>query len=233
MSQNTQEYINRLINKERMFYLDLSNSAKTSECSHCHKKNWGENTPNLSGEIEDLSEFQNLKGINASNNQFTNLDALLTLPNKDKVEKINFFGNKINEVDLARIFTEFPNLKYLNLDYNPLSVKNLENLTSQQLEKLVEGMKNKKIRINANKGSVLADLLEYTQGLIKSGDGSQREQAQRLQAILQNNSVETNNKGENNSNYAPLIIGGVLVVSLAVIVGYLWGKKRKEKELED
>ena len=111
MSQNTQEYIfNRLINKKRMFYLDLSQHSITEKCSHCHKKNWGENTPNLNGEIEDLSEFQNLKGINASNNQFTNLDALLTLPNKDKVEKINFFGNKIQEVDLARIFTEFPNL---------------------------------------------------------------------------------------------------------------------------
>jgi len=149
------------------------------------------------------------------------LDALLTLPKKDKVEKINFFGNKISEVDLARIFTEFPNLKYLNLDYNPLSVKNLSNLTSEQLEKLVEGMKNKKIRISASKGTVLADLLEYTQGLIKSGDGTQRQQAQRLQSILQNSSVETNNKGESSSKYTPLIIGGVLVISLAVIVGYL------------
>ena len=111
MSQNTQEYINRLINKERMFYLDLSNANKTSECSHCNKKNWEEKTCNLEGEIEDLKEFQSLKGINASNNKFTNLDALLTLPNKDKVEKINFFGNKISEVDLSRIFTEFPNLK--------------------------------------------------------------------------------------------------------------------------
>ena len=175
MSQNTQEYINRLINKERMFYLDLSNANKTSTCSHCNKKNWGEKTSNLSEEIEDLKEFQNLKGINASNNKFTNLDALLTLPNKDKVEKINFFGNKIQEVDLARIFTEFPNLKYLNLDYNPLSVKNLSNLTSQQLEKVVEGMKNKNIRISASKGTVLADLLEYTQGLIKSGNSSQQQ----------------------------------------------------------
>jgi hypothetical protein len=39
MVQNTQEYISRLINKERMFYLDLSNANKTSTCSHCHKKN--------------------------------------------------------------------------------------------------------------------------------------------------------------------------------------------------
>ena len=39
MAQNTQEYINRLINKSRMFYLDLSNTNKTSACSHCNKKN--------------------------------------------------------------------------------------------------------------------------------------------------------------------------------------------------
>lgn len=160
------------------------------------------------------------------------MDALLTLPNKDKVEKINFFGNKIQEVDLARIFTDFPNLKYLNLDYNPLSVKNLENLTSRQLEKLVEGMKNKKIRISASKGSVLADLLEYTQYLVKNGDGSQKQQAQKLQAILQSGSVNSETE-PNKIGYTPLIISGILVVSLALAVGYLLGKKRKEKELED
>jgi len=227
MAQNTQEYINRLINKSRMFYLDLSNTNKTSACSHCNKKNWEEKTCNLSGEIEDLNEFQCLKGINTSNNQFTNLDALLTLPNKDKVEKINFFGNKIGEVDLARIFTDFPNLKYLNLDYNPLRVKNLSNLTSQQLEKLVEGMKNKKIRISASKGTVLADLLEYTQGLIKNGNGSQQQQAYQLQAILQSSPVNSE-KGTKGPSYTPWIIGGVAVVSLALIIGYLLGKRRKE-----
>lgn len=82
-------------------------------------------------------------------------------------------------------------------------------------------MKNKKIRISANKGSVLADLLEYTQYLVKNGDNSQRQQAHKLQAILQNSSVEPNNKGGNGPEYTPLIIGGVAVVSLAVIVGYL------------
>ena len=224
MSQNTQEYINRLINKERMFYLDLSNANKTSTCSHCNKKNWEEKASNLTGEVDDLSEFQNLKGINASNNKFTNLDALLTLPNKNKVEKINFFGNKIGEVDLARIFTDFPNLKYLNLDYNPLSAKNLNNLTSEQLEKLAEGMKNKQIRLSMNKGTILADLLEYTQQLIKKGDGSN---AHKLQAILQNSSVEPKNKGENGSKSTSLIIGGVLVVGSALVIGYFVGKRRK------
>jgi hypothetical protein len=224
MVQNTQEYINRLINKERMFYLDLSQHNQSENCSHCHKKSWKETAPNLNGEIEDLKEFQSLKGINASNNKFTNLDALLTLPNKEKIEKINFFGNKISEVDLAKIFTEFPNLKYLNLDYNPLSMKNLSNLTSGQLEKLVEGMKNKKIRISASKGTVLADLLEYTQGLIKKGENT--EHAHKLQAILQNGSVK--NEQQNNNSKLPWIIGGVAVVSLAVIVGYLVGKRRKK-----
>jgi len=222
MAQNTQEYINRLINKARMFYLDLSSPTMAETCSHCHKKSWKETAPNLTGEIKDLKEFQNLRGINASNNKFTSLDALLTLPNKDKIEKINFFGNKIGEIDLAKIFTEFPNLKHLNLDYNPLSAKNLENLTSEQFSKLVEGMKNKQIRINSKQGSILADLLEYSQKLIKKGENS--EQAHKLRAILQNSSVKSE-KESNKTSYTPFIIGGVLVVVLAVIAGYLLERK--------
>ena len=89
MTKNTQEYLNGLINKSKTFYLDLSTPDKTPTCSHCHKKHWEETTPNLSGEIEDSKEFQNLRGINASNNRFTQLDGLLTLPNKNKLEKIN------------------------------------------------------------------------------------------------------------------------------------------------
>ena len=38
MVQNTQEYINRLINKSRIFYLDLSQHSITENCSHFHKK---------------------------------------------------------------------------------------------------------------------------------------------------------------------------------------------------
>ena len=109
MTKNTQEYINGLLNKNKIFYLDLSTPSQVSTCSHCNKKIWKENNPNLAGEIEDLKEFQNLRGINASNNKFTSLAGLLTLPNKSKAEKINLFGNKISEVDLARIFIEFPN----------------------------------------------------------------------------------------------------------------------------
>ena len=195
MTKNAQEYINNLLNKHKTSYLDLSSPCQVSQCSHCNKKTWNENS-NLSGEIEDLSEFQNLKSINASNSKFTKLDGLFTLPNKDKVEKINLFGNKISEVDLARIFTEFPNLKKLNLDRNPLSAKNLENLTSEQLEKLAEGMKDKKIRISAGQGTMMADLLEYTQKLIKKGGGSSSS-AHKLQTILQNGSAKSEQQPNN------------------------------------
>lgn len=226
MTKNTQEYINNLLNKPKMFYLDLSSPCQVSQCSHCNKKTWKENASQLNGEIEDLKEFQNLRGINASNNKFTKLDALLTLPNKDKIEKINLFGNKISEIDLARIFTDFPNLKYLNLERNPLSAKNLENLTSEQLEKLAEGMKSKQIRISANQGTILADLLEYTQKLIKKRGGSSANSAHKLQSVLQSSSP-VKNKQQSNSSKLPWIIGGVAVVSLALVVGYLLGKKRK------
>jgi hypothetical protein len=140
------------------------------------------------------------------------------------------FGNKISEVDLAKIFTEFPNLKYLNLDRNPLSAKNLENLTSEQLEKLADGLKSKQIRISLGQGTVLADLLDYTQKLIKKG-GNSTGSAHKLQTILQNSPVKS--EQQNNNSKIPWIIGGVAVVSLALVVGYLLGKKRKDQELED
>jgi uncharacterized membrane protein len=140
------------------------------------------------------------------------------------VEKLNFFGNKVGEVDLARLFTEFPNLKYLNLDYNPLSAKNLENLSSEQLNKLADGLKSKQIRISVNQGTILSDLLEYTRKLIKNGED--KENAHKLQAILQSGSVEE--KQEPNNSQTPLLIGGgVVVVSLALVMGYLVGKRGK------
>ena len=201
MPKNTQEYINNLLNKHKNFYLDLSSPCQVSTCSHCNKKNWNKTTPNLTGEIQDLKEFKNLRGINASNNQFTTLNGLFTLPNKDKVEKINFFGNKISEVDLSRIFTEFPKLKYLNLDRNPLSVKNLDKLSSEQLEKLADGLKSKQIRISLGQGTILSDLLEYAKKLVKKGGGST---AYKLQNILQSNSPVKNNEQEpNKTNYTP------------------------------
>jgi hypothetical protein len=208
MPNNAQEDINKLTNKERIRYLDLSNRE-------------------LAGEM-NLKDFKNLKSINSSNNKFTDLNFLNSLENKDKIEKINCWGNEISEIDLAEILKNFPNLKWLNLENNPLSAKNLNKLTSEQFGKLVEGIKNKQIRINSYKGTVLMDLLEYTQQLIKNGDNSQRQQAYQLQAILQSGSVKSE---QSNNSKLPLIIGGVVVVGLAVVVGYLWGKRRKEKEV--
>jgi hypothetical protein len=56
----------------------------------------------------------------------------------------------------------------------------LNNLTNQQFNKLVQGIKNKKIRVDSFKGTILTDLLEYTQNLIKNGDNSQRQQVYQL-----------------------------------------------------
>ena len=126
---NAQSHINEIIKKDKIFYLDLCNR-------------------NLVGEM-NLKDFTNLKTLNASNNKFENLDFLNTLPNKDKLQKLNFFGNQIKELDLAHLLSTFSNLEYLNCENNPLSAKNLENLTSEQFGKLVQGIKDKKIKINS------------------------------------------------------------------------------------
>jgi hypothetical protein len=86
-------------------------------------------------------------------------------------------------------------------------------------------MKNKKIRLSASKRAILADLLEYTQKLIRGGNNT--EQAHQLQTIIQNSSVK-GKKEPNKTNHVPLIIGGVLVVVLVLVVGYLVGKRGKE-----
>src|SRR6266513_4700915 len=140
MSRNIQEYINSLVNKPRIYYLDLNNFIKKQEhnCSTCQQKvnytcnNCSNTSRQLTGEITNLSEFNNLKGINTSNHQFTNLNFLNTLPNKDKLKGINLFGNQITEVDFADLFTKFPNLEKINLQNNPLSAKQLDKLSNEQ-----------------------------------------------------------------------------------------------------
>ncbi|KLL02550.1 MAG: hypothetical protein MRERC_1c167 [Mycoplasmataceae bacterium RC_NB112A] len=49
----------------------------------------------MKGEIEDLKEFKNLRIINASNNQFTTLNGLFTLPNKNNIKSLNFLTIKL------------------------------------------------------------------------------------------------------------------------------------------
>jgi len=109
-------------------------------------------------------------------------------------------------------------LEYLNCENNPLSAKNLDNLSSEQFGKLAKGIKDKKIRINSFKGTILMDLLEYAQKLLKSGNSSQQQQAHQLQAILQNSPIK--NEQQSNNSKLPWVIGGAAVVSLALVVGY-------------
>ena len=209
MTNNVQqEHINQLTNKGKIKYLDISNR-------------------DLSGDA-DLKEFASLTSLNFYNNKFENLNWLATLPNKEQLKKINFFGNQIKELDLAWILTNFPNLEYLNCENNPLSAKNLENLTSEKFGKLVQGIKDKKIKINSFKGTILMDLLEYAQKLVAKGDNNQTQNAQYLQTLISNNSpTKSDNKQPHNNT--PLLIGGLVIFGISVLaIGYSWGKKRSK-----
>ena len=157
------------------------------------------------------------------------MDFLDTLPQKENLKKINLFGNQIKELDLAWILTNFPNLEYLNCENNPLSAKNLENLTSEKFGKLVQGIKDKKIKINSFKGTILMDLLEYAQKLVAKGDNNQTQNAQYLQTLIQHgNSPVKDNKKPGNNN--PLLVGGLVIFGIsAVVIGYWWGKRKKQE----
>ena len=201
MSNNAQENINQLTNKQRIRYLDISNR-------------------DLSGNA-DLKEFTSLTSLNSYNNKFENLDFLDTLPNKEQLKKINFFGNQIKEIDLAHLLSTFPNLEYLNCENNPLSAKNLDNLSSEQFGKLVKGIKDKKIKINSFKGTILMDLLEYAQKLVAKGDNNQTQNAQYLQTLIQhgNSPVKDNKQPSNNT---PLLVGELVIFGVATLmIGYL------------
>lgn len=85
MARQIQEYINNLVNKSRVYYLDLNNYLQKQEhnCPSCQQRiqskcdNCQTRNKQLVGEITNLSEFANLKGINVSNNQLTNLNFLI------------------------------------------------------------------------------------------------------------------------------------------------------------
>src|SRR5207248_11703421 len=67
--------------QNRITYLDISNR-------------------DLGGSL-DLKDFTNLKSFNSYSNKFENLDFLNSLPNKDKLQKLNFYGNDLKEIDVA------------------------------------------------------------------------------------------------------------------------------------
>src|SRR5436189_4024502 len=127
MTNNFQTHINQITKKAKIKYLDISNR-------------------NLVGEA-NLSEFAALVSLNSYNNKFENLDFLNSLPNKNQLKKLNFFGNQLKEIDFAWLLATFPNLESLNMENNPVKTKDLNNLTSSQFSKLVQGIKNKKFRV--------------------------------------------------------------------------------------
>lgn len=101
MTSEAQNYINRMKNKGSLTYLDLSNQELTGNM--------------------DLKDFTNLKSINAYKNNFNSLEFLLSLPNKEKLKKLNFWGNKItNPGGTLVLFDKFFNLESVNLGGNPL-----------------------------------------------------------------------------------------------------------------
>jgi hypothetical protein len=124
---NAQEHINQITNKERVFYLNISDRG-------------------LSG-VMDLGEFKNLKSLTSSNNK--------------------------SEVDFAFLFTNFPNLKTINLSNNPLAGRSLERLDRQQFSRFVQLIETGKIKISSLKGTFLVDLLKYTERLVTSSQSRQ------------------------------------------------------------
>jgi hypothetical protein len=118
------------------------------------------------------------------------------------------------------------NLEKVNLQNNPISTKNLDNLTNQQFNQLVNGIKNKKIRVDSFKGTVLMDLLNYAQQLTTSGNNQQQQNAQYLQTLIQHSPIKTNDN--QSSNNAPLLIGSLITFGVFILaIGYCPGKKRK------
>lgn len=226
MTRNTQEYINSLINKPRIYYLDLNNHNNKQEhnCSICQQKNnyFCNNCNNdrqLAGEITNLSDFADLKGVSVSNNELTNLNFLNTLPNKDKLKGVNFFGNQIKEVDFAELFTNFPNLEKINLQNNPTKAKNLNSLTNEQLVKLINGIKEQKIRIDSFKGTILTDLLTYVNELVKNGNTHHTHTSHYLQNLT--SSAVKNDKPPTKNN-SSLLIGGLIIFGISILgIGYL------------
>ena len=70
MPNEAQNFIDRMKNKAKLTYLELSNQE-------------------LAGDL-NLENFASLTSINAYKNNFTSLNFLLTLPNKEKLKRLNF-----------------------------------------------------------------------------------------------------------------------------------------------
>jgi len=170
----------------------------------------------VTGKVTDLSEFTGLTSLEVSDTSITNTDLVFldTLPNKEKLEKIGFSGNRIREVDFADLFTKFPNLEKINLQNNPLSVKQLDKLSNEQFSRLVNGIENRNIKIDplgSSKATISKDLLEYAEKLIARDEN--KHLAYQLQEFV------LGNQHKNSSdNKTPLLVSGLIVFSVFVLV---------------
>jgi len=220
MNYDLQTHINQITKKAKIKYLDISNR-------------------DLNGNA-DLSEFTSLTSLNSYNNKFEDLTWLEILPSKDKLKKLNFFGNQLKEIDFAWLFSTFPNLEAINVENNPVKTKNLNNLTAEQFSRLVTGIKNKKFRVVSWQGNILMDLLDYAQVLVARGSNSHNAHVVQLQTLIQEKQpsevkMETKTKANNNqiptknpniNNY--LLISGLTLFGLAILaIGYYLGKNKK------
>jgi hypothetical protein len=219
MTNDFQQHLSQITNQPKIRYLDISNR-------------------DLNG-TADLKEFTALKSLNSYSNKFESLDWLLTLPNKDKLERINFFGNQLKEIDLPALLSNFPNLQYINLENNPLSARNLSSLTTAQFGRLVDGIKDKKIRINSWKGTLLLDLLEHARSLVSSGHSGHHSHLQVLKTLVNEKEtkplkeikpVKTEPQPQVPNNNALYFMGGLVLIAAAVLgIGYWWGKSKKKE----
>jgi len=73
----------------------------------------------------NLSRYPNLTAFWASWNHFENLYFLNSLPHKEKIRRLGFWTNKIEDPDFQFIADNFPNLEVLSLTGNPLLKSNL------------------------------------------------------------------------------------------------------------
>ncbi|MCE8162950.1 MAG: hypothetical protein I3273_00690 [Candidatus Moeniiplasma glomeromycotorum] len=131
MTNEAQSFIDRMKNKEKLTYLELSNQELTGSLN--------------------LENFTSLSSINAYKNKFTSLNFLLTLSNKIKLKKLNFWGNQITSLsEILIILDQFPHLESINLGGNPLDWNGLSNLTDQQILSLTKAVEGGKVKINSN-----------------------------------------------------------------------------------
>src|SRR5205814_7953304 len=120
---------------------------------------------------------------------------------------------------LVLLLANFPNLKMLNLDNNPLSLKNLDQLSVEQLNSVVKKIEQKEIKINTWRGTIALDLLKALHELkVKENNNNN----QNLQSNQQNITADCQaavkpNQLNNNNNLLlllPVIAGSCLVGSL-------------------